>query len=216
VGLAPALLGGCATKRDLKDLQEEVRALAVRQEEALRELKELTEEARDSLGTQSDALFQLRGEMNRRFLEIQEQLVTLQELTGQSQRNLAALRDQIEARRASVYTPPATVGDTGAAGGGEGNLARAAGGAEETYNAAVTQFNRGSFLTARRAFEQFLTAYPNHSLAPDAQYYLAETLVQENRLEEAIQEFLRIPELFPASQRVPQALYRVGLLYIEL
>ena len=36
---------------------------------------------------------------------------------------------------------------------------------------------------------------------------------QENRLDEAIEAFLRLPELFPTADRVPQALYRVGSIY---
>ena len=44
----------------------------------------------------------------------------------------------------------------------------------------------------------------------------ADILVQENRLDEAKDAFLRIPELFPTAQRVPWALYRVALLEIEM
>jgi tol-pal system protein YbgF len=63
---------------------------------------------------------------------------------------------------------------------------------------------------------QFLQTYPNDALAPDAHYYLADILVQENRLDEAIRAFLRVPELFPTAQKVPEAFYRVGILYLEL
>ena len=70
--------------------------------------------------------------------------------------------------------------------------------------------------TARRAFERFLDQFPNHRLAPDAHFFLADILVQENRLDEAKDAFLRIPELFPTAQRVPWALYRVALLEIEM
>jgi len=85
-----------------------------------------------------------------------------------------------------------------------------------TYNAAVRAFNRGSVTTARRAFQQFLQQYPNDALAPDAHYYLSDLLVQEDRLDEAIQAFLRIPELYPTAEKVPDALYRVGVVYIAL
>jgi tol-pal system protein YbgF len=84
------------------------------------------------------------------------------------------------------------------------------------YNTAVTQFNNGSSNTARRAFQQFLREYPDDALAPDAHYYLADILVQENQLEEAIRAFLRIPEDFPTAEKVPEAVYRVGVTYIEL
>ena len=46
-----------------------------------------------------------------------------------------------------------------------------------------------------------------------AQFYLADILEQENRLDEAIQAFLRISELYPTADRVPAALYRIGAIY---
>ena len=72
-----------------------------------------------------------------------------------------------------------------------------------------------TFTTARRAFERFLQAYPNHSLAADARYFLAEIMVQEGRYQEAVEAFLRIPEMYPTSSRVPEALYRAGVLNLE-
>ncbi len=214
-------LSGCATKRDLKDLQAEIRILASRQDSAFARLAAVTIEGRDSLSSlsrdQFEAGVQLRGEVSMRFLGIEEQLITLQELTGQSQRNIAALRDQFETRRERLTGPPPVNQDSSAGGVmGEEIAAPRAGGAAEIYSAAVTQFNRGSFSTARIAFGRFLTAYPNHSLASEAKFYLADILVQENRLDEAIDAFLEITELFPTAARAPFALYRIGVLYIEL
>ena len=211
-------LSGCATKRDLKDLSTEIRTLTARQDSAFIRLAALTLEGQDSLSRdQYEAMVQLRGEFNMRFLGIEEQLITLQELTGQSQRNIAALRDQFETRRDQLAAPPPVVQDS-AAGEvmGEDIAAPRAGGADELYSAALTHFHRGANSTARKAFERFLTAHPHHSMAPHAKYYLADILAQENRLDEAIDVFLEITELFPTAERVPYALYRVGVLYIEL
>lgn len=213
--LAVPLLSGCATKGDMRDLQSEVRRLYERQDSILMRLEALTRANRDSILTMSDVVFDLRGDLGQQLGEIRNQLVTLQELTGQNQRSLAALRDQVEARtRLAPPSQPAT--DTMSEGGGGGpSEGRTTGGAEDLYNAGITQFNRGSFLTARRAFERFLETYPTHALAPDAHFYLAQTLVQEGRFQEAVQEFQRVPEMFPGSPRVPQALYRIGILYLE-
>lgn len=221
LALAAPLLAGCATKGDLRDLQTEVRRLNQRQDSLLREVRVLLEANQDSLRGQGDVLFDIRGALGQQLADIQSQLATLQELTGQTQRNLAALRDQLEARRGGFGQPAAQPGDSLEEGGGaqEGGAPPEqqprAGGAEELYNAGITQFNRGSFLTARRAFERFLQTYPTHSLAPDAHFYLAQTLVQEGRFQEAVESFQRIPEMFPGSSRVPQALYRIGILYLE-
>ena len=220
--LAPILflalgLGGCATKGDIRDLQNEVRSLATRQQEALRELEALNMAVQDTLQGQSDALFESRGEILRRIRELEQELVTLKELTGQNQRTLQAIRDLLEARRPAL-PPVRTEPDSGQIMDPDFAPVDAptAAGPQQMYNAAVTQYQRGSFMTARRAFRQFLEEYPNHSLAPDAKFYLADILVQENRFQEAIDAFLEIPEFHPSSGKVPDALYRVGVLYIEL
>ncbi len=202
---------GCATKGDVRDLRGELDVLANRQNRALLQLEFLTEANRDSLASQSDALFQLRGDVLQELLAIQTQLVTLQELTGQSQRALTELRDRIETQRTMLQTP-VTSADSSTTDRDD----RDTDGPENVFDATVRLFNRGSNNTARRGFEQFLQAYPNHELAGDANYYLSDILVQEERLEEAISGFMRIPELYPASPRVPDALYRAGILHVEL
>jgi tol-pal system protein YbgF len=203
--LQSVVASGCALKSDVRDIREDIRRLTARQDSALAQLTELVEANQDSIGQLSESSVQLRGDLARQLLDIQDQLVTLQELSGQSQRNLAALRDQLEARRSDIALPPVVEapGDT-------------AGAAEELYNAAMLHFQRGTNTTARSAFEQFLQVYPNHALAPKAHYWLADILVQEGRLEEAIEGFVRIQELYPTAEEVPDALYRVGLLHREL
>ncbi len=213
LALTGLTLAGCATKGDLRDLQQEIGALAAQQRAALSSLEGLNLAVQDTLRGQSDALLESRGEILRRLRVLEEQLLTLQELTGQNQRALAALRDLLESQRVSPVrtdTPPGQAMDV------EFTPDPAAGGAEETYNAGVTQFQRGQFGTARMAFQQFLQQHPNHRLAPEAHYYLADILVQENRLEEAIQKLLYIPEHYPTAEKVPDAYFRVGVLYIRL
>jgi tol-pal system protein YbgF len=213
-------LSGCATKRDVRDLQSTVSALAAQQEATLAELQSLNIAVQDTLRGQSDALFESRGEILRRLRELEQQLITLHELTGQNQRALATIRDLLEGQRTTAIAPMRTdtepgqvVNPTFAPAGPPTTDSEAA---LETFNAGVAAFNRGSITTARRAFQQFLQDYPTDPLAPEAYFYLADLLYQENRLEEAIQAFLRVQELFPASRRVPDALYRVGVIYIDL
>ncbi len=213
VALAAAalLLTGCATKRDLRDLRADLQAQRAQQEEASARMQTQT---LDSLAAQGEALFQLRGQLMTQLLSIQEQLVTIQELTGQNQRNVAALREQLESERTRLMEMPVP-GDSA---GGEmlAPPAVAAGEPEDLYHTGVTMLNRGSRATARRAFEEFLSRFPNHTLAADSRYWLADIMVQEDRWEEAIVAFNEIPELYPASPRVPEALYRVGVAYIQL
>lgn len=217
---AVLVLGGCATKGDLRDLQTEIRALAVRQDSLLAELRRETISTQDTLRETTDQLFSFRGDISRQLREISRSLSTLEVMVGENQRGIVGVRDQLANLRRLPAGGSAAGGDPLAddptAGPGEVPDQGSAGGAEEIYNAAVGQFNRGSNSAARLAFQQFLQAHPNHRLAPDAHYYLADILVQEDDLEAALEAFEEIPTLFPTAEKVPEALYRVALLQIEL
>ena len=54
------------------------------------------------------------------------------------------------------------------------------------------------------------------SWRPEARYYLADILYREGDTESAIDAFLELPEFHPTAPRVPDALYRVGTLHLEL
>ena len=215
---AVVLLGGCATKGDLRSLQLEIRALAARQDSLMFQMRRDMLQTQDTLRGQSLQLFDFRGEIFRQLRDISDGLSRLEALTGENQRGISSVRDQLaNIRRApatSAGMPEGTdrVGLT-APGAGSPD---AAGDAQGLFNAAVGQFNRGSLPTARVAFQQFLQAYPGHALEPDAHYFLAHILVQENRIEDALEAFQRIPETFPTAAKVPDAMYRAALLQIEL
>jgi tol-pal system protein YbgF len=212
--LATSLLAaGCATKADVRDLQDEVTRSSSEQETQLRELSAAIEALQDTLAVQSEIVVDSRGGIARELRDIQTQLSQLTALTGQIQRSVVLLSERVQAEGARVTTfdrradPDSMRSLVGRGGGGPAA-------AEETYEAAVTQFNRGQLNTARMAFGSFLADFPDHRLAPSAQFNLADILEQENRLDQAIEEFLRILELYPTADRVPVALYRVGNIYV--
>ena len=209
------LSAGCAMKGDVKRLQDEVAGQAARQEAQLRELSADIEALQDSLEVQSaianEMVVDTRGGIARELRDIQTQLSQLTALTGQIQRSMVLMSQRLQAEGGGVTTSPrrANPDSLRALLGHGGNPAAA----DETYEAAVVQFNRGSLNTARMAFSRFLEDYPDHRLAPSAQFYLGDILFQENRLDQAIEEFLRVGQLSPTADQVPVALYRIGLIY---
>jgi tol-pal system protein YbgF len=210
------LSAGCAMKGDVRRLQDEVAGQAARQEAQLRELSADIEALQDSLEAQSaianEMVVDTRGGIARELRDIQTQLSQLTQLTGQIQRSVVLMSQRLQAEGAGVTTSPRRADpDSLRALLGRGGDPAAA---DQTYEAAVTQFNRGSLNTARMAFSRFLEDYPDHRLAPSAQFNLGDILFQENRLDEAIEEFLRVGQLYPTADRVPVALYRIGLIYV--
>ena len=211
--LALVLIGsvaGCATKADVRDLQDEIRELNSQQQVLLRELQESQRAHQDSISVVAQSLQDGRAETARRMASIEDQLLTIQELTGLSQQQVASLRDQIERDRTQrTFGPPGVFGRApGAGGGGDQAL--------ELYDAAVTQLGRGTLSAARIGFQQVVDQFGSHEVVPEARYYLADILHREGNTEVAIEAFLEIPEFHPAAPRVPDALYRVGSLHLEL
>ncbi len=209
---AAVMLGSCATKGDLRDLRTEIRSLAERQDTLLSQLRIQASSTQDSVRTQSDQIFDFRGEITRQLRGIAQSLATIEALAGQNQRAIAGVRDQMANQRRPERPPPSASDASQAVlveGGGGGDP-------EALYRTAVDQMGRGSLNTARAAFEAFLARHPNHELAPDAHYYVADVMYQQENFEQALEAFEEIQERFPTATRVPDSMYRIALIQIEM
>lgn len=221
IGLSVVILmsaAGCATKKDVDRIRTELAVLRARQDSLVAGINGLQRSVQEAMDEQQQLAVATRGDLRRQLDDMERQLVQIQELLGQSQIALRGLRERTESREWGVTPPagaepsPADSGRTAApeaAGGEPGGDARA------LYAAAIEQFRRGAFGTARSGFQEFLVEYPADDLAPDAQYYLAETFREEGDVGRAIREYNRVVELYPNSQTAPTALYKAGLLHEE-
>lgn len=206
---AVSALGGCAMKSDIRDLQTEIRTLTASQDSLTRELRLAMSSTQDTLRTQSGQLFDFRGEITRVMREIRDEMAQLRALTGENQRGISALQ--------RGGAPSGGGGGAPQGGGGVSEDVPGVGGsdAEQLWQAATQQLGRGSLSTAQRAFQQFIREHPNHDRAPDAQFFLADILVQQGQPEEALEAFEEVQSRFPTSTRVPDALYRIAILQID-
>jgi tol-pal system protein YbgF len=205
--LAAALvvpLAACATKADVRDLQQEIRELSARQEALMHELQAQQRAQQDSVRALGTRLGDNHIQISRTLRDFEDQLIRVQELAGLSQQDLAALRDQMDRR------PLPAPGATGAGAAGERG-----GEAQEIYDQAMTQYRREALTSARMGFEEVVERFPGHALTPSARYFLADILAQQGEMDEAIRAFLRIAEFHPDADRVPHALYRVGIIHKE-
>ena len=222
--------GACATGQDVADVRAELRVLAARQDSAFRALMASVargnERAMDSLAVLTGELFEFRGDVNSRLVAIREQQLRMGELAGQSQRSLESLRQDVSAQRREMARQRA------AREAAEAEAGDAAGDAEEdaapeppapdpeigrqNYQALVQHLDRGNFVIAKQGFAGFVEEFPNHEFTPAAYLHLGELSSQDDLLDEAVAYYLRIPELFPTADVVPDALYRAGALFLEL
>lgn len=209
VALALLVSGACATKSDVAELRttivqqmEEDRA---QRDSLLTEIRGLRSVLLDSLNVQQRRDISGRVDLERQIQDLNTALNQLMALTGETQRQLARLErggdegSVISGEIGGVSVDP---------GAGDGD-------AQELYDAAIRQFRRGSYVTARNGLDEFLSRYPSHELASDAQYYRAETFAEEGETETALAEYARVLELYPNSRRAATALYKSGRIELE-
>jgi len=220
---AAVVLGGCATKSDIRALQTEVRealrAQAARQDSLMSMLRRDALSTQDTLRTQSDQLFDFRGDITRLLQGLTQGMARLEALVGENQRGIASVRAQLGAGGApGPSVGPGAAVDTTAARprGGESLLGVGGGNAEQLYGVARDQHQRGSLGAAQQAYEQFLAEYPGDARAPDAHFYLADILSQQNRPDDALEAFQQIPSLYPTAGRVPDALFRIARIQADM
>jgi len=66
------------------------------------------------------------------------------------------------------------------------------------------------------AFETLITSYPNGVYTPNSFYWLGEIHLATSELELSRQSFVQVINLFPGHQKVPDTLYKLGVVYHRL
>jgi len=216
--LAPVALalatGACfATRNDVRILQDDITKFRATQQTAdsaraaqLAQVAMTLGQVNDSLRATSARMVRWQANAQGDIRNIQEQLVQIQELTGASQQRLLDLRRDLEERPAPPV--PVVPGDTSRV---VPPTAGAQPGPATLYKLAFDQMSRGSHSTARSGFQTLLEQYPTSDLAPDAQYYIGETLQAEGNTAGADSVFSLVVSKYPSAPRAATALYKHGL-----
>lgn len=208
--------GGCfATRSDMRVLQGDImnfRTESARADSArARQLAAVSAAigvVNDSLKATSERLTRFQGDTRGDLRKIQEQLLQVQELTGQSQRRIQEMRADLEARAQQQIIPPTTPlpGDTTGAAPVAPTL-----GPNQLYQLAYDQLRRGSYSSARAAFEELLRLYPTSELAPAAQINIAEAFAAEGTAASADSAYAAVVSKYPRAPQAATALYKMAL-----
>jgi tol-pal system protein YbgF len=217
---------------DLATLRTEVTRGDREQQEALTRTFQLLQVAADSLARLGARTVSLQGDVRGEMRNVREQLLQVRTLLGESQATIARLRAELEARTVPVTpapagtvpvaTPsPAGSGSTGATKPGmtgqrpDSVAAMPDPGPSQLFMTGRDQLLRGSTSTARATFQELIAKYPTHDYAPDAQYWIAESLAKEKNLAAADAAYAAVVQTYPNSELASRALYKRGLLAIE-
>ena len=123
---------------------------------------------------------------------------------------LAKLSQQLAETKAKVEvldTPPASAGAPPRTGPPS---------AEELYNTAFGDFNKGSYDLARAGFQEYLKNYPDTELSDNAQYWIGESFYTQRKFTEAIQGFDKVLASYPKGDKAPAAALKKGYSLLEI
>ncbi len=87
---------------------------------------------------------------------------------------------------------------------------------EQLFAAAYADYSRGNFDLALSEFRQYVETYPSSELADNAQYWIGEILYAQRKFSEAASEFEKVGVLNPKGDKIAPALYKRGLVLIEM
>ena len=82
---------------------------------------------------------------------------------------------------------------------------------ETLYNFGYSKLLNGDYVGAETNLRKFVQSYPNHQLAPNGRYWLAETFYARGQFADAVEEFSVSYKSFPASSKAPDSLLKLGL-----
>jgi tol-pal system protein YbgF len=188
------LVAGCASRKQMADLQEDtwavranVDSLKTGQRALQDTLCSLQEQVRDLKAQSAYGSTAIEARMN-------ELAARLDDIVSRMDRALAPLEEYMRRQTAS---------DTSGKVGGMG---------VDVYDAAMRDLTSGNYDLAEVGFLQFLDGNPKSDLADDARYGLAETYYARKRYDEAIIEYQKVIELGPqGGGKAPAAMLKIGL-----
>src|SRR5271166_1799204 len=129
------------------------------------------------------------------------------------------------AASAGAATGVAATGSAPAAGPTAGSAAPVGAGASlpvpdgndrANYQAAFALLKDSQYDQAVTAFQQFLVAFPDSTLADNAQYWLGEAYYVNKNFPESLSAFQTLVDKYPQSRKLPDALLKVGYCDYEL
>lgn len=171
--------------------QEQVLDLLRQMETQQQELRQL----RDQVEVQQNELEKLKARERNMLADIDRRLQAIEK------RNSAAPAADNSAPAAN--TPPAPEVTIGAA-------------EQQAYDAAFALMKQSQYERAIKAFRNFLVKYPKSPLASNAQYWAAEANYVLHDFKSALTDFTLLVDRYSDSQKVPDALLKIGYIHAEL
>lgn len=190
-------------QRDVLQLQEQIMELQKSMDERNGKIISLLEQLNDQAALNNVALKDLTQGLRSQNADF---TLLVKEITGQfealavklddTNSRVAGLHQKIDERNLQMQQLRNPVS-------GEGPIEP-----DQVFFAARTDYQMGNYELAAAGFQDFLTTYPEHELADNAAYYLADSYLKQNRFELAVQTFDQVIQLYPDGDKVPVAYFK--------
>jgi tol-pal system protein YbgF len=192
----------------IDNLQTEVRTLATGTEEQKellkrpsREMDQLRENIALRIKVLEDKekiLDEKDKNLEERMRGVEERMKGLEGKIGQLASKQSELETSLRTKEAAVEVKgvPTRIGDF--------------------YKDAYETYQKGDYDGARRKFEAFLKQYPNTELSDNAQFWIGETYYGKKDYEKAILEYEKAIAKYPEGDKIPAALFKQALAFLEL
>jgi tol-pal system protein YbgF len=185
------------------NLQSEVRTLSTG-----------VEEYKDYLKRPSKEIGQVKADVEARLKGLEEGRRNLEEKNKAQEEKIREMDARLKAvdersketgpgKPDSTKEPPSKPKETSA-------------GIKNLYKDAYDTFQKKDLEGARKKFEAFLKQYPNTELSGNAQFWIGEIYYQKKDFEKAILEYEKAITKYPETDKVPAALYKQALAFLEL
>jgi TolA-binding protein len=211
---------GClASKGDIRLIQDELRVnrsqlgtvdtSIARGNQQLRQqiatLSATIDRMNDSLRVLTARFASFQATANGEFDAIGRQMVAMNSTLGMTTRNVQDARAQLEAlkEQGNSGTAPAVAPSGGAPVGVPG--------AATLFTTGKEQLDNGANGTARAAFEQLLSAWPNSPEVPRAQFFIAVSYANDRNMPAADSVYQVVFTKYPKSPEAATSLYKHGL-----
>ncbi|WP_206452763.1 tol-pal system protein YbgF [Aurantimonas marina] len=89
-------------------------------------------------------------------------------------------------------------------------------GAGDLYALAYNYLLAGDYQLAEQSFRQYAQTYPNAKDTPDAEYWLGESLFQQQKYADAAETFLDAQKNYPKSSKAPDMMLKLGMSLAKL
>ncbi|HEX4955616.1 MAG TPA: tol-pal system protein YbgF [Thermoanaerobaculia bacterium] len=219
---AALISSGCVSTQDIEALQSQIANLErqLLQIQTQSPTKTEVQALAAQVSKQNEGLLKSEADMQLRLDQLSSQIEALQSRLedtnyrlGNLSQQIAATNQELKAFRAQQRLAPVEV---------DPNAPPAPPPAQvdtdprALYDAAYSDYVRGSYDLAIRQFQEYLTAFPTTDLADNAAYWIGECYYRQKKFKEAITEFDRVLERYAGSDKVPSALLKKGYAYLEL